>query len=147
MTLSFEVRVNTLDANVFEKEITNTANVNETDTNTVNNTVYKPNVIASKESENAGQDVEQNDIITYTIRLDNSQGTAPDTVVVKDLAPIGTTFIPGTIKENNQETQYTEENLQNGISVNLEAHETKTISFQVQVNDGENASIISNTAE
>ena len=117
VTLSFEVRVNTLDANVFEKEITNTANVNETDTNTVNNTVYKPNVIASKESENAGQDVEQNDIITYTIRLDNSQGTAPDTVVVKDLAPIGTTFIPGTIKENNQETQYTEENLQNGISV------------------------------
>ena len=147
VTLSFEVRVNTLDANVFEKEITNTANVNETDTNTVNNTVYKPNVIASKESENAGQDVEQNDIITYTIRLDNSQGTAPDTVVVKDLAPIGTTFIPGTIKENNQETQYTEENLQNGISVNIEAHETKTISFQVQVNDGENASIISNTAE
>ena len=147
VTISFEVRVNTLEAKVFEREITNTANVNGTDTNKVTNIVNKPNVIPSKESENAGQDVELNDIITYTIKLDNSLGTAPDTVVVKDLAPIGTTFIPGTIKENNQETQYTEENLQNGINVNINAHETKTISFQVQVNEGKNASIISNTAE
>ena len=146
-TISFEVKVNTLDSGVFEKTISNTANVDGTDTNTVNNTVYKSNVIATKESSTDGEDVEKDDIITYTIKLDNTLGTAPDTVIVKDLAPIGTTFVPGTIKENNKETQYTEENLKNGISVNVGAHEVKTISFQVQVNDLENNTQIINTAE
>ena len=145
--ITFEVRVNNLPEKTYEATITNKANVNGTDTNEVNNTVYKSNVVASKESETAGQDVEQNDIITYKVKLDNSLGTAPDTVVVKDLAPIGTTFIPGTIKENNKETEYTEDNLKNGISVNIEAHEVKEISFQVQVNDLENATLITNTAE
>ena len=145
--ITFGVRVNNLPEKTYEATITNKANVNGTDTNEVNNTVYKSNVVASKESETAGQDVEQNDIITYKVKLDNSLGTAPDTVVVKDLAPIGTTFIPGTIKENNEETEYTEDNLKNGISVNIEAHEVKEISFQVQVNDLENATLITNTAE
>ena len=47
-------------------------------------TVNKPNVIPSKEASPAGTDVKAGDIITYTIRLDNTTGTAPETVVVKD---------------------------------------------------------------
>ena len=59
----------------------------------------KPNVQISKTSDPAsGSNVKVGETITYTITLDNSTGTAPDTVTVKDTIPTGTTFVSGSIK-------------------------------------------------
>ena len=152
-TLSFAVTVNTLPDEILEKTITNTAKVNEVDTNTVNSTVNKPNVIISKDVNPAdGTDVKAGDVITYYIKLDNSTGTAPTTVNVKDNAPEGTTFIDGSINITNTTStenlrQTTIDDLENGINVELEAHQTKTLSFQVRVGDLDNGAQISNTAK
>src|SRR5699024_1300920 len=107
----------------------------------------------SKEASPANVDVKQNDIITYTIKLDNSTGTAPTTVNVKDTVPEGTSFVTGSIKvkdiTNSTEeslSDKTAEDLANGIDVDLAAHQTKTIEFQVTVLDNENGKQISNTA-
>ena len=90
--------------------------------------------------------MENGDIITYTIELDNSKGTAPSTVTVKDEIPEGTTFVEGSVKVGGIATEDTAENLSNGVSVDLNAGETKTVEFKVKVNDIENGTEIKNIA-
>ena len=78
--------------------------------------------------------------------MDNSTGTAPDTVTVKDTVPAGTTFVPGSIKVGGSATEDTADQLASGISVDLAAGETKTVEFKVTVNDQEDKAEIRNTA-
>ena len=149
-TLSFEVTVNGLEDEELTKQIRNTAIVNEKDTNEVITTVNKPNVTATKESNPAsGETVENGEEITYIIRLTN-EGTAPDTVTVKDSIPTGTEFITGSIKVGSEaRPELTEDHLSNGIDVTVEAENTNTLEFKVKVVDNdtlENGNKITNTA-
>ena len=148
--LSFEVTVDELPEDTYEYIIRNIATVDEEDTNEVTTTVNKPNVIGTKESTPAsGETVENGEEITYTIRLTNN-GTAPDTVTVKDSIPTGTEFITGSIKVGSEaRPELTEDHLSNGIDVTVEAENTNTLEFKVKVVDNdtlENGNKITNTA-
>ena len=145
--VTFQVTVDDLPAGVYEGTISNTATVNGTDTNEVTEKVHKPNITATKESEPvSGLDVTAGNTITYTIKLTN-QGTAPGEVIIKDTIPTGTSFVKGSIKVGEQaQTSLTEENLANGITVSLNAGETKNVEFKVTVNDIENKDSIRNIA-
>ena len=145
-TLSFEVTVDELDENTYTGTIRNTAYIDGEPTGETTNTVNKPNVEAHKTASPADGNVIEGQEITYIITLDNSKGTAPDTVIVKDTVPAGTTFVEESIKVGGSETENTAENLANGISVDLSAGETKTVEFKVTVNDLENGTPIRNTA-
>ena len=146
-TISFEVTVNELPQGEVTKTITNTASVDDNNTNTVNTTVNKPFVEYRKLSSPANNtDVEVGNEITYTIELKNTKGTAPTTVNVKDTIPTGTTFVPNSIKIAGEGTQYTETNLQEGINVDLDAGQEKTLEFKVTVQDVENGDEIINQA-
>ena len=146
-TLSFEVTVDDLEQYEYTKRITNTGIVDGTSTNQVQTIVNKPNVTFNKTaSPSSGSIVEKEDIITYTITLDNSRGTAPATVIVRDSIPTGTTFVSGSIKVGGSSTSYTSTNLSNGISVTLNAGQSKTVEFKVTVNDLNNRDTIENVA-
>ena len=146
-TVEFQVRVNDLPDGTYEGIIRNTATVNGIVTNEVTEETHKPNITATKESDPASDlDVTAGNTITYTIKLTN-QGTAPGEVIVKDTIPTGTNFVRGSIKVGEQaQTSLTEDNLANGISVSLNAGETKNVEFKVTVNDIENGATIKNVA-
>ena len=147
-TLSFEVTVDNLEGSILTKEIRNKAKVDEMETNetldVVNKADLKFNKSASPEDES---EVKNGDEITYTITLDNSTGTAPTVAIVQDDVPEGTTFVEGSIKVEGSNEEYTLDDLINGITVNLNANETKTVEFKVRVNDLDNGVKIENSAK
>ena len=105
-------------------------------TTTSNLGIVRPIITASKTADKTA--VVEGEIITYTITATNS-GRADGKAVIKDTIPIGTTFVEGSIKVNNENTNYTAEDLQNGIEVNVskqnEQGDGKTeLVFQVRVN-------------
>ena len=151
LTVSFEVIVDNLPEGTYTKDITNTATVDETLEDTVQTTVKKANVITSKSSNpESGTEVKAGDEITYTIKLDNSTGTLPETVKVKDTIPEGTEFVEGSIKIGGQaQKDLTQDNLTQGIDVTVEAENTNTLEFKVKVVDDdtlENGNMIKNQA-
>ena len=105
-------------------------------TTTSNLGIVRPIITASKTADKTA--VVEGEIITYTITATNS-GRADGKAVIKDTIPTGTTFVEGSIKVNNENTNYTAEDLQNGIEVNVskqnEQGDGKTeLVFQVRVN-------------
>ena len=146
ITLSFEVTVDELEEGNYTEKITNIATVDGNNTNTRSSVVNKPNVVISKTADPVNGNVVEGQIITYTIKLDNSTGKAPEDVIVKDTVPTGTTFVTGSVKVGGVSTQDREENLRDGITVHLNAGETKTVEFKVKVQNQANGSKIKNTA-
>ncbi len=157
VTVSFEVTVNELEGEVLTATIRNVATINkdpddpeseDEPTNETETTVNKSNLQYNKTSNPAsGNTVKEGDEITYTIHLDNTTGTAPISVVVKDEIPEGTTFVDGSIRVNSEAQEgLNATNLANGINVDLEAGESKDIEFKVTVNDLDNGDEIRNIA-
>ena len=107
---------------------------------TITNIYNGPVITATKssETENNQDYVVEGETITYTIRVENS-GEVGKEVVVKDEAPEGTTFVPGSIvvKENSLDVpnDYSEDNLNSGITVNVAAKGNAEVSFQVTVDE------------
>ena len=141
----------------YSKVIRNTAMIDKDPENPENpeepteeteTTVNKANVSIRKESVPArGSEVSKGEEITYKITVDNSQGTAPGEVIVKDSIPEGTTFVEGSIKVGEElQEGLTADNLASGILVSLNAGETKVVEFKVTVGDLENGTIIRNQA-
>ena len=145
--VKFSVTVNELEEGIYEKTIRNTALVDGTSTNETTETVNKPKIIPSKTSvpEN-GAEVKQGDEIQYTITLDNSEGTAPEKVNVKDTVPEGTVFIPDSLKIDGVDLGYTIDDLIQGMQVNVDAQSIRNVQFKVIVQDLDNAEIIRNQA-
>ena len=157
ITVSFEVTVNELEGDSLTATIRNVATINkdpddpeseDEPTNETETTVNKSNLQYSKTSNPAsGNTVKKGDEITYTIHLDNTTGTAPISVIVKDEIPVGTTFVEGSIKVNGViDSSKTADDLANGINVDLEAGESKDVEFKVTVNDLNNGDKITNIA-
>ena len=122
----------------YSKVIRNTAMINKDPENPENpeepteeteTNVNKANVKIRKESIPAsGSEVSKGEEITYKIEIDNKEGTAPTEVLVKDTIPTGTTFVEGSIKVNGEvQAELNAETLAQGILVNLNAGETKTL--------------------
>ena len=152
-TVSFEVTVNPLEGEDLTKVIRNTAIIDGEETEEVTDTVNKSKLVFNKtsETENRLDYVVAGEKITYRVNL-NNEGTAPATTEVKDSAPEGTTFVPGSIVvkvDNNQintEKTYSETELNQGIEVEVPAGKTAEVSFEVTVNDIEDGTIIRNQA-
>lgn len=93
--------------------------------------------------------VYEKDTLTYTITLQNS-GNTEGTVSVKDLIPEGLTFKEGSIKINENETEYTQNDLEDGnIKVTVPGNNGKVVvSFMVTADilDGKESLNIDNTA-
>lgn len=107
---------------------------------------------ATKQSNVTTGKVVQNQEVTYTIVVTNS-GTVDGRAVVKDSAPTGTTFVPKSITINGTGTAHTEQDLKNGITINIPAPvsgqttRSATLSFKVKVNKLTNNAQIKNTAQ
>lgn len=123
----------TVKINKIKGEITNVAFIGDDEevptdpdvTDTVNITAVKANTPKDK--------VKEKEFITYTITLSNS-GNKEGSTIVKDKISEYTTFVEKSIKINDKETQYTQNNLEDGISVSVPAGEnTATLSFVVKV--------------
>lgn len=102
-------------------------------------------IVGSKTSNVQAGEVKVNDTITYTVTLRN-EGTVDGKAVINDDAPEGTTFVDGSIKINDTETQYTLDDLKNGIEVDVPQGEETKLTFDVLVNDLDDDDLISNTA-
>ena len=93
--------------------------------------------------------VYEKDTLTYTITLQNS-GNTKGTVSVKDSIPEGLTFKEGSIKINGDETEYTQNDLEDGnIKVTVPGNNGKVVvSFMVTADilDGKESLNIDNTA-
>ena len=145
--ISFQVRVNDLEDTA---NITNTANVDEVDTKTVTHRYVEPIITATKTSvsQNGLNYVVEGETITYYITVQNAGHLAGNATII-DEAPVGTTFVPNSIRVNNSQTQYSEDDLRAGIQVDVTALGQTTLSFDVTVNtleDGTLVKTLSNTA-
>ena len=140
-TLEFKVTVNDLNNG---QEIRNIAYTGEekTPTEEITHRYIEPIIEATKThiTEHDLDYVVEGEKITYTITVRNDGGL-DDNAIIKDTAPTGTTFVPGSIKVNGSgDDNYTEANLNSGIEVNVpakvgEVAGTVTVSFEVTVNE------------
>lgn len=91
-TVSFYVRVN--DTLNDKDKIRNTANVNNNNTNTVENNYIKTIIEVSKSSSvKKGTEINRGSEITYTLTAENKGGLGKGNVVITDKIPAGTTFV------------------------------------------------------
>ncbi len=158
--VSFKVKVSELSDGKRVLKVINKAQVDDEDTPQTETIVDKSDLKISKVNDPKGN-VKAGDTITYTIVLDNTNGTAATTVKVKDEAPDGTDFVKDSIKilkvvSNGDDGETTdqlvegqandEENLKQGIQVKVDAHTKMKVQFQVTVQDLENGTKIRNVA-
>ena len=141
VTVTFEVTVNNLEDGT---KIKNVATVNDKDTPETETTYQEPVISSNKTSSKSAVVVGEE--IEYTITVKN-EGTTAGTVVVKDSAPAGTTYKTGSyVVVSNDITQYTEQNLNDGITVNVPAKGEVTVKFTVTVNNDATGTL-ANTAK
>ena len=128
--------------------LTNKATVNEIPTDEVKT----PVITFSKKAEQST--VKAGEKILYTITLVNSSEVTGK-VIVKDEAPENTTFVDGSIELNKVQLKdkdnnvLTEQNLKDGIEVEVTANSEVTLTFEVTVNEQNSLNdgdIIKNTA-
>ncbi len=144
VTVSFKVKVGDLEDGA---EIKNVATVNEVSTNEVTHKYTEPIISSSKTqtTENGLDYVVPGEKIKYTITVRND-GSLAKNVTVQDTAPEGTRFVENSIKVNDEDTEYTENDLNSGITVNLGISSSATISFEVTVEYSNNDFTITNVA-
>ncbi len=131
--LSFKVKV------ISEKEITlisNTAKVNGEDTPTtetpVVTTAKEAYLVVDGEFAKATS-AKVGDTLKYVITIANNSNV-PGKTTVTDIIPDGTTFVERSINVNDKNTDYTAENLKDGIKVEVPANGMATVSFDVVIN-------------
>ena len=125
--VELKVKVSNIFAQYEKASIINQATVNEEETNEVKNPVIKFEKSANKEKVKVG------DTVTYTISIENI-GDAEGTVIVKDTIPTGTKLVENsTIKLNGEDTNYTEQILNDGIELKVKSGERLEITFEVEV--------------
>lgn len=122
-----EAEINEGDLAYYKKDINQE---NKTITNTFHGPIITSNKIA--QTERGLNYVVEGEKITYTITVQN-QGEMAKDIIVKDTIPEGTTFVEGSIKINNETTNYTQQDLANGITINVT--DEQVVSFVAKVNN------------
>ena len=116
-------------------------------TNSFDTTIYK--AIISAEKLVNKQEAAEGEKVTYTVRITNS-GNLAKTVTLRDTLPEGLTFDNNTqIKVGNTGTVYTEQNLKNGIQVEVPEYSTVDVVFAgivASLPNGEYTKELKNTA-
>ena len=109
----------------------NAPTINRTATsNIVNTDIFTANVALTKSVNKTIATI--GDTITYTITATNQAPLAANNVIVTDIPPAGTSFVPGSVTVNGTSTT---DNPATGINVGtIAANGNATITFQVRVN-------------
>ncbi|MBJ8186439.1 DUF11 domain-containing protein [Bacillus cereus] len=111
--------------------------------NTVNTAVVDASLSATKNTDSLVQST--NGTITYTVVVRNNGNTTTNTVILTDLVPEGTAFIPNSVTINTVSVPGADPNV--GIPLNAIApSEIVTVTFQVIVQFIPSVNPISNTA-
>lgn len=111
--------------------------------NTVNTAVVDASLSATKTTDSLVQST--NGTITYTVVVRNNGNTTTNTVILTDLVPEGTAFIPNSVTINTVSVPGADPNV--GIPLNAIApSEIVTVTFQVIVQFIPSVNPISNTA-
>jgi uncharacterized repeat protein (TIGR01451 family) len=150
-TVSFQVKVNELPADQTSLIIRNVGYVNGAPSDPVENPVIPedpkgPGVnVIKRVTPASGSAVSAGDILTYFLDVHNLTGNVKSGVSARDTIPAGTTLVEGSITNGGVYA--------NGAitwsGIILAAYETKTLSFQVKVNEltqGSSTAIIRNQA-
>lgn len=90
-------------------------------------------ITTTKTSEGSASPLHELDTITYKLTATNS-GNDDGSVVIADTVPQGTKLVENSIRLDGVDTSYTETQLNDGITVYLNAGETKTLTFKVTIN-------------
>ena len=144
--LKIEVEVKDFDG--IEKDIKNTAKIDNDDTKTVQITdkAGKPKievgktsqVLTCKDYENTGKNIEvvhENDIIQYTISVENT-GVVSDQVKVRDTLTSQVEYVDNTLTAKVGEQNIDGVKIENGVislDYDLQAHSKLVITFNVKV--------------
>lgn len=101
-----------------------------TTSNIVNTDIFTANVALVKTVDKTIAAI--GDTITYTVTATNQAPLAANNVIITDIPPAGTTFVPGSVTVNGTSTT---DNPATGINIGtIAANGNATITFQVQVN-------------
>ncbi|MBP3831690.1 MAG: Cna B-type domain-containing protein, partial [Clostridia bacterium] len=118
------------------KSIKNAAKVADTDTPSVETKVA--NISTEKRSEASATPLKEEDTITYTLTATN-KGDGKGSVIISDEVPTGTSIVGEegkevTLTSNSTTKTYSIDELVDGINVELESNETKSLTFTVKIN-------------
>ena len=123
----FTIKINKIDG-----EIKNIALIGDEEEPTEPEVVDTVNITGEKIN-TPEKEVKENDIINYTILLSNS-GSVEGETLVKDPISKYVEFVNSSIKVNDKETKYTQNDLENGISITVPVgKDTAKLSFKVKV--------------
>ena len=130
VTVSFTVTVN----EGITGSIKNTAIVDDgTPVDEENPSVEIPVITTNKEVN--AETATVGETLKYTITVENT-GEVAGTAIVKDEVPEGTSFKEGSnVVVSNDSKVYTEQNLKDGITVNVPANDKVTVIFEVTVSN------------
>ena len=152
VVITFKLRVDEIITPIINRgEISYTDGNGNSQTTTITSPPVNVNQPSIGEPGNSGKQADKDlaevgDTITFTITLDNSDGTvAADNVVIKDALPPSTEFITGSIKINGIPASG---NPETGINVgNIPAGSVAIITFEVRVLSIPSDGKIINTAD
>ncbi len=123
----FTIKINKIDG-----EIKNIALIGDEEKPTEPEVVDTVNITGEKIN-TPEKEVKENDIINYTILLSNS-GSIEGETLVKDPISEYVEFVNSSIKVNDKETKYTQNDLEKGISIAVPVgKDTAKLSFKVKV--------------
>ncbi|MDO7906070.1 hypothetical protein Q5741_06510 [Paenibacillus sp. JX-17] len=105
--------------------------------------VYEPIVVAEKSADQSQVNV--GDTITYTIKVQDT-GNIPVNVIVEDIIPLGTSFVPDSVSVNGSNVPFA--NPVSGIAAGIiQPGQLSTVTFQVLVTSSPPDGILRNTAD
>ena len=97
VTVQFQADVGQLPADETEREFVNSALVNDISTNSVTHYQYAASDLkAQKSADPAPGEVEADDVITYTIEVENNGSSTETDLQVSDAIPAGTVYVEGS---------------------------------------------------
>ncbi len=107
--------------------------IKQNSSNTVTNTIGKPKISTSMETNVKQKYVYAGDYITYTIHVKNDNEATVSNLFIKNLIPEKTKFISGTYYKNNNEYQILSSGSRDIVIETSMGREEITISITVQV--------------
>ena len=140
--LKMKVKVVPLEGDNVKSTIENMALVNDNKTNAVVHHVVKPKLVSVKFAEKPSNSIVlAGDEIKYSITTRNLGTADAKNVIVKDIIPAGVTLVEDSISDNGVYDKATNTVTWTLATVTKNDLESKTVSFKVKVNQGEDREI------